>query len=133
VLRLTPAGVRVIKGEIDAGVELYRQPRPVARKERARRARAAGASWEGVDEGLFEALRQCRTEIARARGVPPYVVFHDTTLRELARLQPTTRDALLEVHGIGARKAEEFGDQVLRVIAEAGRQKRELPGEPSGK
>ena len=57
-------------------------------------------------------------EIARARGVPPYVVFHDNTLRDLARRRPTSPQELLQVYGIGARKADDFGPIVLRVIQE---------------
>jgi ATP-dependent DNA helicase RecQ len=49
--------------------------------------------------------------------VPPYVVFHDTTLRELARVKPRTLDALRHVYGVGARKADDLGAAVLEVIA----------------
>ena len=92
-----------------------------------RRAQTPGggrpAVWDGVDRGLFETLRQCRTEVAHARGVPPYVVFHDNTLRDLARRRPTTTAELLEVYGIGARKAEDLGPIILEVI-------RDYRGEP---
>ncbi|MBM40757.1 MAG: DNA helicase RecQ [Acidobacteria bacterium] len=115
VLQLTDTGVTVLKGQ--GLVELYRQPRP-APGQRRRRDRADPAAWEGVDRGLFEALRECRMEIARARGVPPYVVFHDNTLRDLARRRPTSPQELLQVYGIGARKADDFGPIVLRVIQE---------------
>ncbi len=117
VLQLTAAGVRALKG--DGEVELYRQPKPEARGRRpgaGARAHAEGGEWDGVDAGLFEALRLCRMEIARARGVPPYVVFHDKTLRELARWRPSTPAALVDIHGIGARKAEALGPTVLEVI-----------------
>ena len=70
----------------------------------------------GVDRELFEALRQARLEIARERHVPPYVIFHDSTLREMARLQPRSLDALRHVHGVGDRKAEQFGPHFLAVI-----------------
>ena len=59
-----------------------------------------------------------RLEIARARGVPPYVIFHDTTLREMARLRPTTLDALRAVYGVGARKADDLGEQFIQAIRE---------------
>ncbi len=74
------------------------------------------ASWEGVDRDLFERLRALRLEIARARGVPPYVVFHDTTLRALAREKPASLSALGHVYGVGARKVEDLGEAVLAVI-----------------
>ena len=54
-----------------------------------------------------------RLEIARSRGVPPYVIFHDATLREMARLRPTSIDALLTVKGVGARKADDLGETFL--------------------
>ena len=115
MLQLTDTGVTVLKGQ--GLVELYRQPRP-APGQRRRRDRADPAAWEGVDRGLFAALRECRMEIARARGVPPYVGFHDNTLRDLARRRPTSPQELLQVYGIGARKADDFGPIVLRVIQE---------------
>jgi ATP-dependent DNA helicase RecQ len=113
-LQISAAGAALLRGQ--AEVVLFRQPHPV--KGRSRRpARRTDASWEGVDQGLFEALRALRLELARARGVPPYVIFHDQTLRELARLKPRTLDALYDVGGIGERKAEAFGAAVLDVIA----------------
>ena len=75
------------------------------------------ASWAHVDQALFESLRGLRLELARQRGVPPYVIFHDTTLRELARLKPTTIEQLYGVSGIGARKAEQYGQRLLDVIS----------------
>ena len=121
VLRLTDDGLAALRAE--RTLMLFRQPRPVRRRDRRRggegtsaSASASALSWEGVDTGLFEALRACRLEIARARGVPPYVVFHDTTLRELARRRPSTPAQLLGIHGIGTRKAEDLGPPVLEVI-----------------
>jgi ATP-dependent DNA helicase RecQ len=73
-------------------------------------------SWEGVDRALFDRLRAVRLDVARSRGVPPYVIFHDTTLREMARLRPATPAALLTVKGIGARKAEDLGEVFLAAI-----------------
>ena len=84
-------------------------------------ARIAGRrveSWEGVDRELFERLRAYRRRQADERGVPPYVVFSDATLRDLARLGPPTHDELLTIHGIGAKKCAEYGDDLLREIAE---------------
>ena len=71
-----------------------------------------------MDRELFERLRGVRLEIARSRGVPPYVIFHDATLREMARLRPSTIDGLLQVKGVGARKADELGDAMLAAIRE---------------
>jgi ATP-dependent DNA helicase RecQ len=69
-----------------------------------------------VDRDLFEELRAMRLRVARERGVPPYVIFHDTTLRELARLKPADIDALRHIYGVGEKKASDLGDSVLEVI-----------------
>jgi len=58
------------------------------------------------DQKLFEALRTWRTALAKGRGVPPYVIFADKVLVEIARLRPANRDALLQVSGIGEKKAD---------------------------
>ena len=63
---------------------------------------------------MFERLRALRLDIARSRGVPPYVIFHDTTLREMARIKPATPAALRQVRGVGDRKAEELGERSSR-------------------
>jgi ATP-dependent DNA helicase RecQ len=94
---------------------LARQRKPVRGKP-ARRGRGDGASWEGVDRDLFDRLRALRLGVARRRGVPPYVIFHDATLRELARERPATREALRHIYGVGERKAEDFGEAILDVI-----------------
>jgi ATP-dependent DNA helicase RecQ len=119
VLALTDRGVRLLK---DAGAEpdlaLARQRKPV--KDRApKRSRVEAEAWQDVDRDLFDRLRALRLQIARSRGVPPYVIFHDTTLRELARMRPTSVDALRGVYGVGARKAEDLGAMFLEIIRSA--------------
>ena len=74
--------------------------------------------WDGVNRPLFEHLRQIRMEIAVERGVPPYVIFGDVTLRELAKYRPTTAVGILHVYGIGAQKQEQFGTRFTHEIAE---------------
>ena len=105
---LTRAGFSVaVAGDGPTGLEMARQKRPDRRLPK--RARVETEGWEGVDRELFDALRTLRLEIARGRGVPPYVVFHDSTLREMAKAKPQSLSALLHVPGVGARKAEDFG------------------------
>jgi ATP-dependent DNA helicase RecQ len=55
-------------------------------------------------------------QIARSRGVPPYVIFHDTTLRDMARVRPQSNAELRSVYGVGARKAEDLGEYFLEVL-----------------
>jgi ATP-dependent DNA helicase RecQ len=116
VLTLTPRGLQLLRDEASApGLTLARQRKPP--KDRSRpRSRVEMESWENVDRDLFDRLRALRLDIARSRGLPPYVIFHDATLREMARLRPTTMDALLGVKGVGARKAEDLGEQFLDAI-----------------
>jgi ATP-dependent DNA helicase RecQ len=117
ILQLTSDGARLMKDASSMpSLSLARQRKPVKGKL-PKRSRVEAESWEGVDRGLFERLREMRLHIARGRGVPPYVIFHDTTLRELARSKPKTIDEIRRVYGVGARKAEDLGAQVLDVIA----------------
>ena len=116
VLALTSAGLECLKDETRCSdLKLARQRPPRKAATRAR-SRAEAQSWEGVDRDLFDRLRAVRLEIARARGVPPYVIFHDATLRDMARLRPTSLDALLAVKGVGARKADDLGETFLTAI-----------------
>ena len=116
VVALTERGVELLKNAAaEPGLVLARQRRPT--KDRApKRSRIEAESWQDVDRDLFERLRAVRLSIARSRGVPPYVIFHDTTLRELARLRPKTMDALHGIRGVGARKAEDLGETFLAAI-----------------
>jgi len=117
VLSMTTAGVALLRDESAApGLTLARQRTPTKGAPRSR-SRIEAESWDHVDRGLFDRLRALRLDLARARGVPPYVIFHDATLREMARLRPTSKAALLDVKGVGARKAAELGDAFLILIA----------------
>ena len=117
VLELGQAGVALLKdASAVPDLLLARQRRP-APGRLPRRARIEDEAWQDVDRDLFERLRTTRLEIARARGVPPYVIFHDTTLREMARLKPASVSELLDVRGVGAKKAEDLGPAFVAVIA----------------
>jgi ATP-dependent DNA helicase RecQ len=111
VLKLTPAGAALLKGEGEC--ELFRELQPVKGKSRPRGT--GGVAFEG-DPELFDVLRAVRTKLARERGVPPYVIFHDTTLKHLAERRPTTVEELHEIYGVGTKKAADFGDAFLDAI-----------------
>ena len=116
ILQLTADGHGLLK---DAGAQpdlsLARQKRP-EKGRLPKRARVETEGWAGVDKDLFERLRAMRMQVARKRGVPPYVIFHDTTLREIARTKPTTMDALRHIYGVGVRKAEDLGAMVIAEV-----------------
>jgi ATP-dependent DNA helicase RecQ len=116
-LALTEDSRAVLRGE--RGVEMRRH---VARPRGAKPARAAPGDTplDTREQSLFERLKAWRLAEARSQGVPPYVIFHDSTLAELARRQPPDPAALAAISGIGARKLERYGAEVLRVIAATG-------------
>jgi DNA helicase-2/ATP-dependent DNA helicase PcrA len=91
----------------------------IANGEHGRDASAHARSGDAgpePDPTLLEALVEWRRNLARASSVPAYVIFHDSTLRTVAALQPTTRPALLEVAGVGPVKVERYGDAVLDLV-----------------
>jgi ATP-dependent DNA helicase RecQ len=85
-------------------------------KEKIQKTRYEKKSWEKVDEGLFEALRVLRRKLADQRGVPAYVLFNDATLRDMARLRPSTPNALLTVRGVGEKKLADLGQRFIEEI-----------------
>ena len=108
VLRLNDASREVLHGQ--------RTVRLVQPKEKVQKARIEKKSWEKVDEGLFEALRVLRRKLADQRGVPAYVLFNDATLRDMARLRPSTPSALLGVRGVGEKKLADLGQRFIDEI-----------------
>ena len=89
-------------------------------------AGAQSAAPADYDAELFQELRALRTQIASRRGVPPYVVFGDVTLRQMAAYFPQSRDSLSQIHGVGSVKLDQYGDEFLAVIMEYA-QARNLP------
>jgi ATP-dependent DNA helicase RecQ len=107
----------------EASWEVMKGNRPVRlvqmnRKEKAEKTKPDAVSWEGVDRGLFDALRELRRHLAEERDLPPYVVFHDTVIRELARVRPSTLEKMRNISGIGDNKLREFGSRFLQTIDE---------------
>jgi ATP-dependent DNA helicase RecQ len=99
----------ILKG--DASVQLVIAPKP---ERKARRERVAGVN--PIGDMLFEALRGLRRELAAEASVPPYVIFHDAVLREMAAHRPSTHSQLGMINGVGARKLESYGPAFLAVI-----------------
>lgn len=111
-LRVTPAGWTILKGDT-----VPRLLQPPAKKSKSKKA-AVGEqdAWAGVDVGLFEILRTLRREVAEEKNVPAYIVFGDESLRDMARLRPTSIEHFHHVHGVGDKKADEHGERFLAAI-----------------
>jgi ATP-dependent DNA helicase RecQ len=119
VLKLNTASWEIMRGQ-----RTVRLVQPARRKkdEQPARSQADITSWEGVDRPLFDRLSQVRRRLAGDRGVPPYQIFGDNTLRELARLRPSTLEKLRLIYGVGEGKLREFGPEFLQVIVQHSRQ-----------
>lgn len=117
-LYLTRTGVEVLKGERD--VELFVTHKQQSSNRRKRKAAVSAIAEVGLeaDDALFEDLREFRRELARERGVPPYLIFNDRTLALLAAVKPADEAALLELKGVGEKKAADLGPLFLARIAE---------------
>jgi ATP-dependent DNA helicase RecQ len=109
VVRLGPRGRDLLRGNAEV---LLRQP---AVQKRDKAARRQIADDQPYDQSLFDVLRKWRREEAQARGVPPYVIFSDRTLREVARSRPGTLLELRGIYGIGDSKLEQFGAALLQI------------------
>jgi len=109
VLNVTEKGWGVLKGK-----ETPRILKPAQKS--AKVSKIAADSWDGVDRGLFEALRKLRAAIAGEKKVPAYVVFGDAALRDMARHRPSTLEGFLEVKGVGEKKCRLYGETVLAAI-----------------
>jgi len=111
-------------GEADAVRAVYRGERQVLVREaaeaaesadrprRTRRGREAAPPIAAADQGLYEALRSWRSRAAKAQAVPPYVIFHDRTLVEIAAARPGSRAALERIAGVGESKLARYGEAV---------------------
>jgi ATP-dependent DNA helicase RecQ len=119
-LKLTESSRSVLRGETDVWLrEEAPGTRIRASRAKSRRGDPAAvpeAAQGDVDPGLRARLRAWRSDVARERGVPAYVVLHDSTIDGIVRAWPTTLDELRNVAGIGDKKLEHYGDELLRLI-----------------
>jgi ATP-dependent DNA helicase RecQ len=116
ILKLNLASWEVMKGKITK-VTLV-QPVRKRSGEKVKQSRADQTSWQDVDRELFEALRKWRFDLAKETQKPPYVIFSDETLRQLARVRPSSLEKLRLIYGIGDAKLRTYGALVLGVIKE---------------
>jgi len=115
--RLTDGSREVLKGQRKV---MMRRETPKAARERDRSGQRTGLSVLPQDLALFNALRGLRAELAREQNVPAFVIFHDSTLRNIAEQRPTSVDALGRVGGIGGTKLARYGDRLVEIVREEG-------------
>jgi ATP-dependent DNA helicase RecQ len=109
VLSVTPQGWQVLKGEATP-----RLLKPAEKHEH--KVKVVTEAWEGVDRGLFEAMRTLRASLARDRAVPAFVIFGDAALRDMARKRPSTVQRFLDVRGVGQTKCQQYGRIMVETI-----------------
>ncbi len=114
-LRLTEASREVLRGQ--RRVLLRKEVPRRSGRERSARTTAPAAAIDVADQPVFEALRELRAQLAREQNVPAYVIFHDSTLRGIAQMRPSSLPELAQVGGIGTGKLERYGTQVLDAVA----------------
>ena len=113
-LKLNKACRPILRGE--QAVQLRRDPKAVKKKPKA--PKKAAETLAPGDQPLWERLREKRLELCRAQAVPPYVIFHDSTLMEMAAQRPGDPQQMAMISGVGELKLERYGDEFLAVIAE---------------
>ncbi len=115
-LKLSAAARPILRGE--QSVWLRREAAPVKRKaQRAERITKSREPFAGANgDPLWLALKAKRMELAREQGVPPYVIFHDSTLMEILNQRPTSLDEMAQVSGVGQAKLARYGDEFLSVL-----------------
>jgi ATP-dependent DNA helicase RecQ len=111
----------VLRGEVPLLLREAMPTRGKGARTRTGRGGAAKPPPRPLDAAALErftALKAWRAEVARAHNLPAYVVFHDATLAEMADLRPDSLDSLAEISGVGARKLDAYGEQILGVLRE---------------
>ncbi|MHB1587909.1 MAG: DNA helicase RecQ [Acidiferrobacteraceae bacterium] len=126
-LRLTDKCRPLLRGEYR--LELRKPDTPEQHRKKSRQPARVLAT---DDEALFEALRALRLALAKDQGVPPYIIFHDTTLQEMARTRPASLEQLRDIPGVGAQKLKRYGARFLDEMAKyaRGRPPGDDPGDP---
>ena len=113
-LQLTDQCRPVLKGEQSLFLRIEEIKAPTAKKPGSKSARKAQILPE--DQELWDELRECRKMLAEESNVPPYVIFHDVTLKEMLDTMPTSEAEMLRINGVGESKLEKYGDDFLHIL-----------------
>jgi len=117
-LKLTEASRAVLRGETKVQLRQYKKAEKAVKHKRQSAKDYAEAELGAEEQTLFDKLRWWRVETARTHNVPAYVIFPDATLREIARNAPQTLTALRAISGVGDKKLDSYGAEILQLIAE---------------
>jgi ATP-dependent DNA helicase RecQ len=112
-LILTSESRPLLRGELS----LQLREDPASNTSKAKSTRGPRAQISAENEGLWMALRECRARIAKDQGIPPYAVFHDSTLVEMLESRPTNLHAMRGISGVGEVKLDRYGDEFLAIIS----------------
>jgi len=114
-VELTEKSRALLRGEETLIARKYRKPEKVKSTSKGSKAKS---ELRAMDEELFEALRECRADLASEQGVPAFVIFADTSLIEMARKRPHTEETFRYINGVGDMKLERYGEKFMAVIRE---------------
>ena len=119
-LVLADSAREVLRGGVELQLRVSTAPTKTARgattKTKTARAKADALDLDADQLARFEALKAWRSEVAKEHGLPAYVIFQNVTLAEMAKQQPSTLDELGGISGVGAKKLEAYGRELLRVL-----------------
>ncbi|MFZ6875827.1 DNA helicase RecQ [Undibacterium sp. Di27W] len=117
-LKLTEASRAVLRGEIKVQLRQYKKAEKAVKHKRQSAKDFAESDLDSKAQSVFDKLRWWRVETARTHNVPAYVIFPDATLREIARQQPASLPALRAISGVGDKKLESYGKEIISLIEE---------------
>jgi ATP-dependent DNA helicase RecQ len=119
-LKITELGKQVLQGQRQLPMKKFQPAEKAEKQPRGKKAASTASAPTDATTQLFDRLRQLRKRIADEQNVPPYVIFTDTTLQEMAAERPVTRTAMLAIGGVGMKKFENYGEVFIKAILEYG-------------
>ncbi|MDO8178217.1 MAG: DNA helicase RecQ [Undibacterium sp.] len=117
-LKLTEESRAVLRGETKIQLRQYKKAEKAVKHKRQSAKDFAESDLSATEQTIFDKLRWWRVETARVHSVPAYIIFNDATLREIAKAQPSSLDDLRGITGVGAKKLESYGADIVALIAE---------------
>ncbi len=117
-LKLTEEAKPVLRGEQKIQLRQYQKPVKPKRSSSSSKSNYVETDLSTEEQTIFDKLRWWRVETARKHNVPAYVIFHDATMREIAKAKPSSLDDLRGVTGVGEKKLETYGAEIISLIRE---------------